>query len=178
MTEGLDGIIAGCRAGDPSAQRALYDRFHRTVYRLAARMSGLENAADMSQDIFLRVFKGINTFQGSAEFSTWLYRVAMNECLRRRRGRSQPMKPLIDEPASSDPAPDHCLEQADLLERALEQLDGPMRAVFLLREVEELSYQEIAAVLGIPAGTVASQLNRARTQLQSFLRRVEQGDRP
>ena len=178
MTEGLDAIIAGCRGGDPSAQRALYDRFHRTVYRLAARINGVENAADVSQDIFLRVFQAIHTFQGRAEFSTWLYRVAMNECLRRRRGRPEPITRLLNEPASSDPEPDHCLEQADLLERALEQLDSSLRAVFLLREVEELSYQEIASVLGIPAGTVASQLNRARTQLQAFLRRVEQGDKP
>jgi RNA polymerase sigma-70 factor (ECF subfamily) len=177
MSEGLDGILAGCRGGDPSAQRALYERFHRMVYRLAARMNGVANAADMSQEIFLRVFRAIDSFHGSAEFSTWLYRIAINECLRRRRLRSQPMKMLIHEPASNDPEPAHCLEQGELLQKALDQLDGSLRAVFLLREVEGLSYREISAVLGMPAGTVASQMNRARRQLQAFLRRVEQGDR-
>jgi RNA polymerase sigma-70 factor (ECF subfamily) len=145
------------------------------VYRLTARLAGAGEAADLTQEVFLRVFAGIGRFRGDAEFSTWLYRVTVNECLRHRRSRPPRPGPLTAEPSCPAAGPDRLLEQADLLDRALERLDGPLRAVFLLREVERLSYAQIAGVLGIPPGTVASQLSRARAELQSFLRGVEQG---
>jgi RNA polymerase sigma-70 factor (ECF subfamily) len=175
MADDLELILAGCRRGDRAAQRELYDRFCRTVYRLAARLAGAHEAADLTQEVFLRVFATLHQFRGEARFATWLYRVAVNECLRHLRGRPPRPDPLAAEPACPAAGPERVVEQADLLERALAGLDAPLRAVFLLREVEELSYQEIAAVLGIPVGTVASQLRRARAQLQGFLRRVEQG---
>jgi RNA polymerase sigma-70 factor (ECF subfamily) len=177
MADDLDPIIRGCRAGDRAAQRRLYDRFHRTVYRLAARLVGVAEAADLTQEVFLRVFASVGQFRGAAAFPTWLYRVAVNECLRHLRGRRPRPDRLAEEPADAGAGPDRVVEQADLLERALAGLAAPLRAVFLLREAEGLSYQEIAAVLGIPSGTVASQLSRARSQLQGFLRRVEQGHR-
>ncbi len=175
MADDLDSILRGCRVGDRIAQRRLYERFHRTVYRLAARLAGMREAADLTQEVFLRVFAALRQFRGEAGFSTWLYRVALNECLRHLRGRPPRADALAEEPVSPAAGPQRVVEQADLLERALAGLDPPLRAVFLLREAEDLSYQEIAAVLGIPPGTVASQLNRARQQLQGFLRRVEQG---
>ena len=70
-------------------RRRLYERFHRTVYRVAARIAGIQDAGDLTHDVFFRVFGRIGTFNGKAEFSTWLYRVAVNECLQHRRSRSR-----------------------------------------------------------------------------------------
>src|SRR5262245_17178175 len=173
--DALADIIAGCQAGQRGAQRELYERYHRTVYRLAVRIVGDRDAADLTQEVFLRVFTRIDGFHGQAAFSTWLYRITVNECLRHRSRRPREHEPLTEEPLYKAAGADHALEQADLLERALQQLEAPLRAVFLLREAEGLSYQEIADVLAVPPGTVASQLSRARAELQAFVRRIEQG---
>lgn len=175
MADDLAEIIAGCRAGDRSAQRRLYERYHRTVHRLAMRLAGQADAADLSQEIFLRVFTRLDGFRGTAAFSTWLYRVAVNECLRYRGRRSRRPEMLAEDPVCPAAGPDRLLEQTDLLEQALRQLDDRLRAVFWLREAEGLSYQQIAEVLEVPPGTVASQLSRARAELQAFLARIEQG---
>jgi RNA polymerase sigma-70 factor (ECF subfamily) len=177
MADDLTMLIAGCRRGDGIAQRQLYERFHRAVYRLAVRMAGRQEAADLTQEVFLRVFARISSFRGAAAFSTWLYRVTVNECLRYLRNRARRPETLVKEPPCLIPDGVHRLEQADLLERALTRLEGQLRAVFLLRECEGLTYAEIATILDIPTGTVASQLSRARGELQKFLQRVEQGHR-
>jgi len=176
MADDLADIITGCQAGNRNAQRQLYDCYHRLVYRLAVRLVGRTEAADLTQEIFLRVFARIGGFRKEAAFATWLYRLATNECLRHLGRRSRPMEPLVEEPICGAAGPDQLLEHADLLERALRQLNPSLRAVFLLREAEELSYQQIAEVLGVAPGTVASQLSRARAELQAYLRRVEQGN--
>jgi RNA polymerase sigma-70 factor (ECF subfamily) len=175
MADALADIIRGCQAGDRRAQRALYERHHRGVYRLAVRMVGGADAADVTQEVFLRVFTRIAGFQGKAALSTWLYRLAVNECQRHLARRSRRPVPLTEEPTCAAAGPDRALEQADLLEQALQRLDARLRAALLLREAEGLSYREIAGVLGIAPGTVASQLSRARAELQEFLRQVEQG---
>lgn len=175
MTDDLDEIIQGCLGGDRSAQRTLYERYCRRVYRLALRMVGRQDAADVTQEVFLRVFAGLANFRGHADFSTWLYRVAVNECLLHLRRRPDRCEPLAHDPVSQAVGPERRVEQAELLERAIEQLDEPLRVVFLLREVEGLSYDQIAAALEIPPGTVASQLSRARASLRAFLRRIEEG---
>jgi RNA polymerase sigma-70 factor (ECF subfamily) len=172
MADDLASIIAGCRAGDRRAQQRLYERYHRRLYALAARMVGPADAADVVQEIFLRVFARIGSFRGEAAFFSWLYRVAVNECLRHLRRRSTPLQPFTEEPVCGSPGPHRVLEQADLLERALQELKPPLRAVFWLREGEGLSYEQIAEVLEIAPGTVASQLSRARGVLQAFLRDV------
>jgi RNA polymerase sigma-70 factor (ECF subfamily) len=172
MVDGLANIIAGCRAGDRRAQQRLYDRFHRRIYALVARLVGSADAADVVQEIFIRVFAHIGNFKGEAAFFSWLYRIAVNECRRHLGRRSTQCQPLVEEPISGFPGPDRVVERADLLERALEQLQPSLRAAFLLREVEGLSYRQIADVLEIAPGTVASQLNRARGILQAYLRDV------
>jgi RNA polymerase sigma-70 factor, ECF subfamily len=178
MADDLNAIIAGCRRGEIGARRDLYERFHQSVYRLAARMVGVQEADDVVQDVFLNIFAAIGKFRGQAQFSTWIYRVAINECLRHKRPRPRLIEPLTWHPPSRAVPAERALEQAELLELALAELDERLRAIFLLREVQELSYQEIAQVLDVPPGTVASQLNRARGQLQAFLRRIEQGRTP
>lgn len=164
-------FLARCLAGDHAAQRELYESYRRRVFHLVIRLVGESEAADVCQQVFLQVFHRLRSFRGDASFSTWLYRIAVNECLQFRRRPSVETRPLPDD-LEVAAATDCSLEQSDLIDWALSQIDESLRDVFLLREAEGLSYGEIANVLGIPAGTVASQLNRARSELRCLLERV------
>jgi RNA polymerase sigma-70 factor (ECF subfamily) len=168
----LGQIVKGSRIGNRVAQRQLYERFHRRVYALAVRLGGPRDADDLTQEIFLRVFAGLDSFRGGAGFSTWVYRVAINECLRYRRAAPPASRPLSVEPVAQDHAPDRRLEQADILEQALQRLEPPLRAVFLLRHSEGMDYKQISAVLGIPISTAATRLARARAELKRFLKDI------
>jgi RNA polymerase sigma-70 factor, ECF subfamily len=167
-----DAMVASCRRGDSAAQRALYDTFHRRVYRLAVRFAGQKEAADLTQEIFLRVFAGLDGFRGNACFATWLYRVALNACLGHRRAVRPAPGTLTIDPVSREVDPGQRLEESDALEHALQQVDPSLRAVFLLRHVEALDYKQISEVLGIPVSTAATRLARARTELQRLLQNV------
>lgn len=165
-----ESIFTRCLAGDRAAQRELYERHRRRVFHLVIRLVGLPDAADVCQQVFLQVFRRLSSFRGEASFSTWLYRITVNECLQFRRRRVVVTQSLPDEVEAVASA-ENSLEQGDLLDWAFRQIDEPLKQVFLLREAEGLSYGEIASVLGIPAGTVASQLNRARAELRAILER-------
>ena len=173
----LADIVAGCQRRDREAQRLLYEHCHERVYRLLVRMVGQQDAPDVLQLVFLRVFLKIGQFSGQALFETWVYRLAINECLqfRRRRGRAHYDMPT-DEPVDPSGDPSQRVQQQELMERALDRLDPELRATFVLREVEGLSYREIAEAQQIKEGTVGSRLNQARTQLRNHL--VELGWKP
>jgi RNA polymerase sigma-70 factor (ECF subfamily) len=171
----VDQILAGSRDGDRVAQAKLYERFHRTVYGLAVRLVGRCEADDLTQEIFFRVFAGLRSFRGTAGFSTWLYRVAINECLRYRRAARPMPDTLAFEPLSPDGAPGQRLEHAEILENALRDLEPQLRAVFLLRHSEGMDYKQISAVLGIPISTAATRLSRARAELQRLLKGIVEG---
>jgi RNA polymerase sigma-70 factor (ECF subfamily) len=171
----VDLILTGCREGDRVAQRALYERFHRRIYGLAVRLVGQTEAADLTQEIFLRVFSGLGSFQGTASFSTWIYRVAINECLRFRRAARPAPERLAFEPVSRETAPERRLEESESLEHALRRLEPSLRAVFLLRHVEGMDYKQISAVLGVPISTAATRLTRARAELQRLLEGAVRG---
>ncbi len=167
----LGVIVEACQRGDREMQRELFERCREPVYRLAARMVGPEDAADVSQQVFLRVFQGLKSFAGRSRFMTWLYRVTTNECLQAlRRNRRRPADSLSFDPVDHRQSPVDALPDKDLLEAALARIDPDLRSVFLLREVEDLSYARIAEVLQVAEGTVASRLSRARHQLQITLR--------
>jgi RNA polymerase sigma-70 factor (ECF subfamily) len=168
-------LLARCQHGDRLAQRALYDRFHRKVYGLAYRLVGHAEAADLTQEIFLRVFSGLKGFRGTACFSTWLYRIAINECLRFRRSARPALDRLVFEPQSKETAPGRRLEDSEVLDHALQRVDPSLRALFLLRHVEGLDYKQISEVLGIPISTAATRLGRVRAELQRILEGVVQG---
>ena len=168
--DSLEQIVSGCQRGDRQAQRLLFERCHERVFRLAVRMVGRQDAADVLQQTFLRIFSKIEQFSGAARFETWLCRVAVNECLQHRRRKKHVHYPMpAEDPA--DHRPEHTLRalQQELMERALAQLPVELRAVFVLKEVEGLSYHEIAATLKIKEGTVGSRLNEARAQLRTVL---------
>lgn len=172
MAGGLAEIVARCLAGDGTAQKDLYAAFVPRVFRLAVRMVGPDDAPDVTQQVFLKVFRGLSGFRGDANFSTWLYRIAVNECLQHIRRNRRKAQRLPNELVDRAREFDRQIEQAELLKHALASLDEQLRAVFVLREVEGLSYEQIAQALEIPAGTVASQLRRARNELRKHLTNV------
>ena len=168
---GIDAaVLAGCRSSERGAQQRLYELCHRQVYRLMVRMVGLQDAADVTQQVFLQVFHKIAQFSGHSKFETWLYRLATNEALQHlRRGQRWKFQALSHDPMSHHHPKEERNEQRELLDQALANVEPELRAIFVLREVEGLSYREIAQVIEIPEGTVGSRLNRARRELQQQL---------
>jgi RNA polymerase sigma-70 factor (ECF subfamily) len=124
----------------------------------------------VTQQVFLHVFQKIDRFEGHSRFETWLYRLATNEAYQYlRKERRWKHESLGHEPGSGQTSVEDVDQKKELLEEALKRVDPELRTIFLLREVEELSYHEIAEVLEISEGTVASRLNRARRALRSVL---------
>jgi RNA polymerase sigma-70 factor (ECF subfamily) len=163
-------MVAGCQRDDRDAQRRLYESFHRGIYRLLVRMVGIDAAADVTQQVFLQVFRKVGQFAGRGRFDRWLYRLAVNEAYQHlRHERRRRHHGLVDEPMDKSVGGDERTEQKDLMEQALARLEPELRSICLLREVDELSYRGIAETLEIPEGTVGSRLNRARRELKEHL---------
>lgn len=166
----LAQIVTACQQGDRGAQRELYDRCSPKIFRLVVRMVGIQEADDLAQEIFLQNYRTIHQFSECSGFETWLYRLATNECLQfLRYEKRHPSERLLFEPIDRSAGHTSALQSRELLDRGLQRLDPELRAVFLLREVEGLDYRELAETLKIPEGTVASRLNRARSQLKEYL---------
>lgn len=166
----LPQIVMACQQGDRDAQRQLYEHCCERVFRLVNRMVGFQDAPDMVQQVFLKTFRAISQFSGHSRFETWLYRLAVNECLQfLRQAKRKSCERLPYEPTDHSPSHARQVQHRELLECALRRLDPELRCIFLLREIERLAYGEIAEALGIPVGTVGSCLNRARTELKEHL---------
>ena len=179
-------IIAQVCAGDANAFEALVVAYQKQVYNLALRTVGNEeDAADMTQEVFLRAYRALGTFRGESKFSVWLYRLTTNICIDflRSRGR-RPTVSLTaadedEEPQELDVADDRfdpvqSLERAELrraVQRGLASLPEDYRRILMLRELSGLSYAEIGQVLRLEEGTVKSRLFRARKKLCDFLRK-------
>ncbi len=162
-------LLLRARNGDREAIALLFGRCRERIVALCFQvLRDRESAEDAAQEILLRAFDKMPQFRGQSEFSTWLYRLALNFCLERKRKtqRRTELSQRLSEPEV--PAPDHAaqIETRLALERALDELDEPSRLVLILREWHELSYDEIAAVLHLPLGTVKSRLNSARREFR------------
>jgi len=164
--------------GETDAFETLVRRHEKRIFNLVYRMLGdYEEAAEVSQEVFLSAFRAVGQFRGDANFSTWLYRIALNHASTRRKtlGTRQHRLLAIDnaEPLSDpQPSPSDILEKKEIRERvqaALNQLDPEDAEVILLRDLQDVSYDEVARVLKIPVGTVKSRLHRARRALKSRL---------
>lgn len=163
-------IVVACQSGDRDAQRRLFEQCQRDVYHLMARMVGEQDAADLTQLTFLKVFRGISQFAGQSRFQTWLYRVATNEALQHlRRSKIRKTQNIEHDPADDKQDHRRAAENREILEMALDRLEPQLRSMFLLREVNGLSYEQISEIAEIPSGTVGSRLNRARRDLQLHL---------
>jgi RNA polymerase sigma-70 factor, ECF subfamily len=178
-------LIRRLRDRDEKAFREIVVEYQDRVFNMTYRMLGnREEAEDVAQEVFITVFKSIDQFRGDSKFSTWLYRIAANTCknrikyLARRHDRDQSE---YDDAADRDHAagaltapsqprrPDRALEGAQMeqmFQEAIGELDEEQRLLVILRDIEDLSYEEILAITGLPEGTVKSRLHRARLALR------------
>ncbi len=184
-------VIQSVLDGDVNAFETLVKEYEKNVYNLALRMTGnSEDAADMSQEAFIKAYNSLSSFRGDSKFSVWLYRIVSNVCLDYLRSRTR--KPTVSLSTENDDGEEVELDIADesqspelLLDRSLTRdavrrglaaLPPDHREILLLREIQGLSYEEIAAALGLEAGTVKSRIFRARKKLCSFL--IKDGNIP
>ena len=178
-------LVQRCAAGDERASAELVAEHQRTVVQLASNLLGdREEALDLAQEVFLRVFRTIHRFRGQSSLRTWIYRIAINQARNRhrfwlRRHRADHISLDLHVGLHGDvlcgrgPTPDRVLAQKELAERlrgALERLPFEQRTAIVLREVDGMSYEEIAYSLELPVGTVKSRLTRARQALRADLR--------
>jgi RNA polymerase sigma-70 factor (ECF subfamily) len=181
-------LIERCNSGDEAACADLVEEHQRMVFQLALNLLGdRDEALDLSQEVFLRVFRTINRFRGNSSLRTWIYRIAVNQARNRHRfWRRRHRKDQVsldahvathgDFPSRGELGPDGVLAQKELagqLQRALDHLPFDQRTAIVLREVDGLSYEEIAYSLGVAVGTVKSRLTRARQALRLELRGVK-----
>ena len=173
-------VVERHRRGDPAAFEEIFTRYQSMVFNLSFRLSGSrEEAADLSQEIFLRVYRHVGKFKGRSSLKTWIYRVSVNCCRSRLSKKKLPTVPLADDPSRSmreirDPrsGPERrAIAQDEIrqLSEALVMLPSPFREAVVLRDIEELSYEEIATVLGVRLGTVRSRIARGRDRLLAML---------
>jgi len=163
--------VERCRSGDQEAFGTLVDRYRTTIYNLAYRMSGsAEEAADLAQETFLRAYGAIRHYRGEGSFKTWICRIATRICIDHLRGRRKQTLPLHEGLVAGHTQDwSDRLHARELLERAIAELPPHYRAVIVLRHLQELSYQEITEVLGLPMATVKTHILRARALLRKKL---------
>lgn len=184
-------VISAVLDGDVDAYEALVKEYEKNVYNLALRMTGnSEDAADMSQEAFIKAYNSLGAFRGESKFSVWLYRIVSNVCLDFLRSKNR--KPTVSLSTENDDgeeveldiadesqSPEYLLDRSltrDAVRRGLSSLPPEHREILLLREIQGLSYEEIADVLCIEAGTVKSRIFRARKKLCTFL--IKDGNIP
>lgn len=184
------GLVEECRKGDSTAFDELVRRYKDRIYHVVFRFLGNhEDALDVSQEVFVRAYRGIRDFKGNAQIYTWLYSIAANlsrnklrDGSRRGRNRGTSLEAFAmdapgaaQEAAATSETPRTAASQREmeaLLQRCLDELPDHYRMAFILRTFEDLSYEEIAAAMGCPAGTVKSRLNQARKMLRDRLREL------
>jgi RNA polymerase sigma-70 factor (ECF subfamily) len=163
-------------AGEIAAFETLVERHREVVYRVAARTVGTDDADDVSQDAFLRAYHRLASFRGEAPFRAWLLRVTHNAALNHQARRTpEPVDPLtVERGSEGERTPAERLEgreRRDRLESKIRLLSPAHRMVLILRDIEGLSYEEIAQVSETPLGSVKARLHRARGELIEILRR-------
>jgi RNA polymerase sigma-70 factor (ECF subfamily) len=181
-------LVSRCKRGDHRAFRILVDKYQRRAYGIAIGiLRNPEDAMDAAQEAFIKVFRNIQGFKGDSSFYTWLYRITVNVCIDhcRKHGKMRPVEydetfkrrdELGAQPINANTRamhPSEVFENKELggiLNEAIEKLSENHRAILLLREVEGLSYEEIAEVMDCHLGTVMSRLHHARKNLQKVLK--------
>ena len=173
--------IAQAKKGDADAFAFLVETYETSVYRLALRMCGnAHDAEEVAQEAFVAAWKGMPAFRGESKFSSWLYQLTTNAAIDflRREKRHRATTPIEDEVDLAAPGtPQQAAEAAEVrqaLQQALDTLTPEHREIFLLRQMRQLSYEEIGHLLGLERGTVKSRLSRAKKQLRQIL--TQQGN--
>ena len=173
-------IVRKVLGGDANAFETLVLEYEKNVYNIALRMTGnSEDAADMTQEAFIKAYNSLQSFRGDSKFSVWLYRIVSNVCLDflRSKNRRPTVSLSVEDDAQLDVAdesqsPELLLDRKltrDSVRRGLDSLPPDYRQILLLREIQGLSYDEIAQALSLEVGTVKSRIFRARKRLCTFL---------
>ena len=173
-------MISRCQQGDQEALKEIYDKYHTKVYRVAyGVVRRREDALDIVQEVFIKLFRSIKNFKGRSHFYTYLYRMAMNTAIDHTRRGGKRFVSSLDEEGSFEPSdgvekgPERILLQKELEERvnlALNRLPAEQKAAIIFRDVEGLSYQEMAEAMGCSIGTVMSRLHYGRKKMQGLLK--------
>src|SRR5438477_12596553 len=177
----VESLIQRCLRGDQGAWELIVRQYWRKVFNIAYKFVGKhDEAEDLTQDIFMKIFKSLGTFDRRANFQTWLISVSRNLCIdhyrsvrKERETIDRGVDPNTLSPTSAEADPSAGLEQRDrveLLRQAMSALPETLRTAVLMRDIQELSYQEIADRLRLPEGTVKSRINRGRTELARQIR--------
>jgi RNA polymerase sigma-70 factor (ECF subfamily) len=166
--------VARCLRGESSAFEGLVRRYQRVLFSVAHRMLGnYEDARDATQNVFVRAYEGLDTYDPNRRFFSWIYRIAVNECLNLRRAR-RPSEPLPEQMESDEAAGPletvAAQEQSEWIDAALVRLSEEHRLVVVLRHFADLSYSEMSEILSVPEKTVKSRLFEARQRLGDILR--------
>ena len=187
--EALEQLIERCLQGNQRAWDQIVTRYWRKVFNVAYKFVGRhDQAEDLTQEIFLKIFKALGTFDRRANFQTWLISVSRNLCIDHYRSVRKERE-LVDRsvdaadvsPISAEPDALVILERGDrraMLHRALAQLPETLRTAVLLHDIQELSYREIADRLALPEGTVKSRISRGRHELARHIRRLLSDEEP
>jgi RNA polymerase sigma-70 factor (ECF subfamily) len=168
-------LIAACLAGRPHAFDLIVERHRRAVYQLCYRFVGNhEDASDLSQDVFLRAFRGLKSFRGQSSIGTWLYRIGVNVCLNRvsvKKPASEPIDEGQHVDTRTESPSERVLrgERAERVRAAVAELPPKQRAALILRVYQEMSHQEIANVLGSSVGAVKANVFHALQNLKRLL---------
>jgi RNA polymerase sigma-70 factor (ECF subfamily) len=187
MAEVESVLIRKAKNGDIHAFENLIENHRKRVYNIAFKMlHNQEDAYDITQEVFIRVFKSMKEFREEASFSTWIYRITKNACLDELRKRKNKATVSMDEDLETEdgtikrqvedcsPGPDalyESMELRDIVRTAIGHLSDEHKFVIILRDLQGFSYEEIAKVLECPEGTVKSRINRARKALKEILQR-------
>ncbi len=183
----LEGLIHRCLEGDQQAWNDIVRRYWRKVFNVAYKFVGRhDEAEDLSQDIFLKIYRSLHTFDRRANFQTWLISISRNLCIdhyrsvrKERETINRDMDASTLDPVAQEPGPIAALEQRDrvaLLRHGLASLPEALRTAVLMRDIQEMTYQEIADALRLPEGTVKSRINRGRTELARQLQRLREAE--
>jgi RNA polymerase sigma-70 factor (ECF subfamily) len=181
-------LIERCLGNDNTAWEQIVARYQRKLFHIAYKFTGRHaEAEDLMQEILLKVFRSLDKFNRDADFSTWLGSVARNYCIDDYRARKREKEVLVEDLVAFDLAvagsgsnPQRLLEDSDrrtFLRRGLDMLPDKLREAVILRDLQGLSYQEMAERLGLPEGTVKSRINRGREELSRLLLRAQQASR-
>jgi RNA polymerase sigma-70 factor, ECF subfamily len=181
-----NSIIKKHKNGDPTAFEDLVLAYQDKIYNLCRYMLGnAHDAEDAAQDTFLKAYQALPKFRPEASLYTWLYRIATNTCIDYKRkpvfeslfGDSEEGERLVHDRASDAPSPEQLYQSKQIdqaLKEGLGKLSSKLRAIIILKEIEELSYEEIADTLEISMGTVKSRIARAREELQKMMQKFRE----
>jgi len=176
----IEDIVANLKAGNPRAWNMLIDKYSKTVYNMALNFAGnRDDANDITQDIFLKVYNNIDKYHEEKSFNSWLLRLSKNYCIDYwRKNKTNRQKVELDDGIYNenvhdevDTPEDTTIKNNDInfLREKLQLLPPDMRALVIMRDIQNYSYQEIAGHLEIPLGTTKSRINRARVKLAKII---------